>query len=163
MPRGPRIDVEGALYHVIARGVERRPIFRCERDREDFVQRVARLAGAADITVFAYVLLDNHFHLVVRRGQQPLGQFMRRLLTGYSTAFNRRHRRAGHLFQNRYQAVLCDAAGGDWPGGAGAADSPNGRQSVPGHFDSRRGATPANLRAGQFSTLVRKYANVSCS
>ncbi len=56
MPRGPQIDVEGALYHVLARGVERRAVFRSERDREDFVQR---LAGAADITVFAYVLLDN--------------------------------------------------------------------------------------------------------
>ncbi len=56
MPRGPQIDVEGALYHVVARGVERRAIFRSERDREDFVQR---LAGAADTTVFAYVLLDN--------------------------------------------------------------------------------------------------------
>ena len=109
MPRGPRIDVPEALYHVIARGVERRAIFRADRDREDFVGRVARLVGEEDITLFAYVLLDNHFHLVVRRGRRPLGQFMRRLLTGYSAAFNRRHRRAGHLFQNRYQAVLCDA------------------------------------------------------
>ncbi|MBI4518074.1 MAG: transposase [Deltaproteobacteria bacterium] len=109
MPRGPRIDIEGAVYHVIGRGVERRAIFRNDGDRRDFLKRLAELSGAEDITLFAYVLMNNHFHLVVRRGIRLLGGFMRRLLTGYSTAFNLRHRRSGHLFQNRYQAVLCDA------------------------------------------------------
>ena len=54
------------------------------------------------------MLLDNHFHLVLRRHQTPLAQFMRRLLTGHTVTFNRRHRRAGHLFQNRYKSVLCN-------------------------------------------------------
>jgi len=109
MPRGPRLDVAGALYHVIARGVERRAVFRDDRDRGDFLRRVAALSGDEDITVFAFALMDNHFHLVLRRGQRRLGAFMHRLLTGYSGRFNRRHNRGGHLFQNRYQAVLCDA------------------------------------------------------
>src|SRR5450756_354991 len=110
MPRGPRLDVADALYHVIGRGVERRPIFRTEPDRIDFLRRLQRLAGEEDVSVFAYVLMDNHFHLVLRRGRTTLAQFMRRLLTGYSVSFNRRHRRSGHLFQDRYHAVLC---GGD--------------------------------------------------
>jgi putative transposase len=108
MARGPRLDVAGALYHVIARGVERRAIFRDDVDRERFVERLARLVGEEAVGLYAYVLLDNHFHLVVRRGPRPLSQLMRRLLTGHSVVFNRRHRRVGHLFQNRYQAVLCD-------------------------------------------------------
>jgi REP element-mobilizing transposase RayT len=107
MPRRPRVDVEGALYHVIARGVERRAIFRDDRDRSRFVERLSALVGEESVELFAYVLLDNHFHLVLRRHQTALGQFMRRLLTGYTVTFNRRHRRVGHLFQNRYKSVLC--------------------------------------------------------
>ena len=108
MPRGPRIDVEGGLYHVIARGVERRAVFRDDQDRNGFVERLSALVEEESIDLFAYVLLDNHFHLVARRQQSPLAQFMRRLLTGHTVTFNRRHRRAGHLFQNRYKSVLCD-------------------------------------------------------
>jgi len=89
MPRGPRLDIEGGLYHVIARGVERRPIFRDDTDREGFLRRLETVAGEEGLQVFAYVLLDNHVHLVVRRGAVALGQCMRRLLTGHSVAFNR--------------------------------------------------------------------------
>ena len=108
MPRSARIDIEAGLYHVIARGVERRAVFRTDTDRLDFLGRLERLLADGDITLFAYVLMDNHFHLVLRRDATRLGQFMQRLLTGYSVTFNRRHRRVGHLFQNRYTAVLCD-------------------------------------------------------
>jgi putative transposase len=108
MPRGPRVDAEGALYHVICRGVERRPIFRDDTDRSGFLARLERLVVEEGASLFAYVLLDNHVHLVLRREGRPLGQLMRRLLTGHSVSFNRRHRRAGHLFQNRYRAVLCE-------------------------------------------------------
>src|SRR3972149_10674247 len=108
MPRGPRLDVEGALYHVIARGVERRAIFGDDRDRQGFVARMSALVEDESIELLAYLLLDNHFHLVLRRHERPLAQFMRRLLTGHTVTFNRRHRRVGHLFQNRYKSVLCD-------------------------------------------------------
>ena len=108
MPRGPRIDVEGGLYHVIARGIERRAVFRDDQDRKGLIERLSVLVQEESIDLFAYVLLDNHFHLVARRQQSPLAQFMRRLLTGHTVTFNRRHRRAGHLFQNRYKSVLCD-------------------------------------------------------
>lgn len=108
MPRKPRLDVAEALYHVIARGVARHDIFYTDYDRRDFIRRLANLQPLSDITLFAYALMDNHFHLVLRRGASTLGLFMRRLLTGYAVSFNRRHDRVGHLFQNRYKAIVCE-------------------------------------------------------
>jgi putative transposase len=107
MPRGPRVDVPGGLYHVIGRGVERRPIFRTDGDREDFLARLATVVDEEALRLFAFVLMGNHFHLVVRRKASSLGHAMKRVLTGYGVSFNLRHRRAGHLFENRYKAVLC--------------------------------------------------------
>jgi REP element-mobilizing transposase RayT len=92
----------------MARGTERQRIFQDDADRENFVQRVAGLVDAAALTVYAWALLPNHFHLLVRTGRQPLARSMRSLLTGYAGAFNRRYRRKGHLFQSRYKSVVCD-------------------------------------------------------
>ena len=60
--------------------------------------------------MYAWALLPNHFHLLVRTGRHPLARSMRSLLTGYAGAFNRRSRRSGHVLQNRYQSVVCDEA-----------------------------------------------------
>ncbi len=95
MPRGPRLDAPGVLHHVMARGIERRPLFRTDADRDDFVGRLAGLTEAGACTVYAWALLPNHFHLLVRTAQRPLARTMRSLLTGYAGAFNRRHRRRG--------------------------------------------------------------------
>ena len=92
----------------MARGLERRAIFRDDRDRQDLVGRLAALAEAGALTVYAWALLPNHFHLLVRTGRLPLARAMRSLLTGYAGAFNRRHHRAGHLFQNRYKSVVVE-------------------------------------------------------
>ena len=92
---------------MIGRGVERRAIFRTDRDREDFLARLATVVEEEDLRLFAFVLMGNHFHLVVRRDGSPLGHAMNRVLAGYGVAFNLRHRRSGHLFENRYKAVLC--------------------------------------------------------
>lgn len=108
MPRGPRLDAPGVLHHVMARGIERRPLFRTDADRDDFVGRLAGLAEAGACTVYAWALLPNHVHLLVRTAQRPLARTMRSLLTGYAGAFNRRHRRSGHLFQNRYKSIVCE-------------------------------------------------------
>jgi len=62
MPRGPRLDVEGGVYHVMARGVERRAIFRDDTDRQKFLRRLEAADDEKDLAVFAYVLMDNHFH-----------------------------------------------------------------------------------------------------
>lgn len=108
MPRHARLDAPGALHHVMARGIERREIFAADVDRQDFLGRLARLANAGAFEVFAWALLPNHFHLLVRTGSWPLSRSMRSMLSGYATGFNRRHRRAGHLFQNRFKSILCE-------------------------------------------------------
>ena len=108
MPRGPRLDAPGTLHHVMMRGIERRPIFRDDQDRADFATRVAALATAGAWTVYAWALLPNHAHLLVRTGTRPLARSMRSLLTGYAGAFNRRHKRVGHLFQNRYKSIVIE-------------------------------------------------------
>jgi len=108
MPRQPRLDAPGALHHVMVRGLERRAIFRDDADREDFCARLGALVAATGITVYAWALLPNHAHLLVRTGARPLARCMRSLLTGYAGAFNRRHRRAGHLFQNRYKSIVIE-------------------------------------------------------
>ena len=108
MPRQARLDAPGVLHHVIARGIERGVVFRDNADREDFVRRLAQAAGSGAIVVYAWALLSNHFHLLVRSGTAPLSRVMRSLLTGYAGRFNRRHRRSGHLFQNRYKSVVCE-------------------------------------------------------
>ncbi len=108
MPRQPRLDAPGALHHVIGRGIERTNIFRNDRDRDDFLNRLAKQSEDGNLTVFAWCLLSNHFHLLVRTGRQPISKCMKRLLTGYVVNFNLRHRRTGHLFQNRYKSIVCE-------------------------------------------------------
>ncbi len=108
MPRQPRIDLPKQLYHVIARGIERRKIFRDESDYASFLIRLEKGLQKTGNKCLAYSLLGNHFHLLILRGERPLAELMRRLMTGYAVYFNLRHRRAGHLFQNRYKAILCE-------------------------------------------------------
>jgi len=108
MPRGPRLDYPGALHHVMARGIERRAIFLDDRDRDQFLQRLRRVVGETALEIYAWSLLPNHFHLLVRTRASPLSSAMRRLQTGHAVAFNRRHRRCGHLFQNRFKSVLVE-------------------------------------------------------
>jgi putative transposase len=109
MPRGPRVDAPGVLHHVMVRGIERRPIVRKDTDREDFVARLAALVEAGALAVYAWALLPTHAHLLVRTGSRPVARSMRSWLTGYAGAFNRRHQRVGHLFQNRDKSVVVEA------------------------------------------------------
>jgi len=83
----------------MVRGLERRVIFPDASDRADFVARLAAVAEQGALRVYAWALLPNHAHLLVRTGTRPLPHSMRSLLTGYAGAFNRRHHRVGHLFQ----------------------------------------------------------------
>lgn len=107
MPRKARIDAPGALQHIICRGIEKRNIFRTDTDRDDFVQRLGNVLTQTQTPCFAWALIPNHFHLLLRTGNAPIATVMRKLLTGYAVSFNRRHRRHGHLFQNRYKSILC--------------------------------------------------------
>lgn len=108
MPRGPRLDAPGTLHHVIVRGIEKGLIVRDEKDRQAFVTRLGDVAGRTTTKIYAWALLPNHAHLLVRSGAVGLPVFMRRLLTGYAVNFNRRHGRHGHLFENRYKSIVCD-------------------------------------------------------
>jgi putative transposase len=108
MPRQPRLDAPGALHHVMGRGIERTNIFRIDRDRDDFLNRLANQCMDGNLIVYAWCLLSNHFHLLVRTGRQPIFRSMKKLLTGYVVNFNLRHKRTGHLFQNRYKSIICE-------------------------------------------------------
>jgi putative transposase len=108
MPRGPRLDAPGCLHHVIVRGIERRPLFRDDADREDLVARLAVMVERTATGVLAWALLPNHFHLLLRTASAPLSDVMRVLNTGYAVRFNRRQRRTGYLFQNRFKSLLVD-------------------------------------------------------
>jgi putative transposase len=108
MPRQPRLDTPGALHHVMGRGIDGIKIFRNKNDREDFLSRLENLCEKEALSIYAWTLMDNHFHLLVRTGKYPLSGSMRKLLTGYVVNYNRRYKRYGHLFQNRYKSILCE-------------------------------------------------------
>jgi REP element-mobilizing transposase RayT len=107
MPRKSRIDAPGALHHIILRGIERRLIFRDDYDRDQFLQRLENTLTETETPCYAWALMPNHVHLLLKTGLIPIATIMRRLLTGYAVSFNRRHHRSGHLFQNRYKSILC--------------------------------------------------------
>jgi REP element-mobilizing transposase RayT len=92
---------------VIARGIARRKIFYDDLDRNKFLERFGSILKDSDTACFAWALVPNHLHLLLKTGLVPLSTVMGRLLTGYAITFNRRHRRSGHLFQNRYKSILC--------------------------------------------------------
>ena len=108
MPRQARLDAPGTLHHVMVRGIERRRIFTDDHDRNAFVSRMGDLASEGKTGIYAWALLPNHVHILLRSGVQGLPRYMRRLLTGYAVTYNRRHQRYGHLFQNRYKSILCE-------------------------------------------------------
>ena len=107
MSRKSRIDAPGALQHITVRGIERRKIFLDDTDRNNFIDRVGGIVTDTNTTCYAWALIPNHFHLLLRIGNVPVATVMRRLLTGHAGYFNKRHRRSGHLFQNRYKSILC--------------------------------------------------------
>ena len=107
MPRQARIDAPGALHHIIVRGIERRKIFNDDKDRYDFLSRLGDVLEKTRTACYAWALIPNHFHLLLRTGAYPVATVMRRLLTGHAISYNRRHKRHGHLFQNRYKSILC--------------------------------------------------------
>ena len=107
MPRYRRLEVAGGIYHVIARGIERRVIFIDNHDRKEFIRRLKEGLETTGSKCYGWVLMPNHFHLLIRTGKQPLTDLMRKLLTGYAMYFNAQHKRRGYLYQNRYKSILC--------------------------------------------------------
>src|SRR3989344_127041 len=108
MPRPPRLEFEGAFYHVFSRGNRRERIFHDAGDYARFEQLLIDALRWSGACVYAWCLMPNHFHLLVKTPEGNLSEFMRRLLTRYAKFFNWKHGLVGHVFQGRYGARLCD-------------------------------------------------------
>jgi len=108
MARPLRIDLAQGWYHVTARGIERRAIYRDDRDREHFLELIEEAVGRFGIVIHAFVLMDNHYHLVVETPSANLSQAMQWVNVSYSVWFNRRRGRVGPVFQGRFKAVVAE-------------------------------------------------------
>jgi REP element-mobilizing transposase RayT len=107
MPRKSRIDTAGAIHHIMVRGIEKGKVFKGDADKDHFLERLGEILQDTKTICYAWALIPNHFHLLLRTGTMPISTVMRRLLTGYALWFNRTHHRHGHLFQNRFKSILC--------------------------------------------------------
>lgn len=110
MPRSPRIEYEGAVYHVMCRGDHREPIFKDEKDRYLFLETLGQVCERAGWVIHSYVLMNNHYHFLLETPEGGLVDGMRWFQTTYTARFNARHRLCGHLFQGRYKAIVVDSA-----------------------------------------------------
>jgi len=108
MARPPRIELPGVLYHVIARGNQRRHVFRGQADYEVYLARLHRYQDRYQFVLYAYVLMPNHVHLLLEPTKAPLSKIMQGIQQSYAGYFNRTHHTMGHVFQGRYKALLCD-------------------------------------------------------
>jgi len=108
MPRRARLDIPGALHHIMIRAIEGRDLFADDHDRQQFVNKLGEYVLAAGASLYAWALMKNHVHLLLRSGPSGMPAVLRKLLTWYALYFNKRHRRTGHLFQNRYKSILCE-------------------------------------------------------
>ncbi len=109
MARKRRVELEGGLYHLIARGNDRQDIFHSREDHLKFLSLLATQKEKAPFYIYSYCLMTDHFHLLVERREEPVGKMMLRLLTGYASYYNRRYRHVGHVFQGRHKAILCQS------------------------------------------------------
>ena len=108
MPRLARLDAPGVLHHIMIRGIERRKIYKDNKDRKNFIERLSKLLPETKMACYAWALMPNHAHFLFRSVGAGLSNLMMRLLTGYAVSFNRRHKRHGQLFHD----TLCRAGNG---------------------------------------------------
>lgn len=111
MARPIRIEYEGAVYHVTARGNDQGEIFRDDADRKQFLSTVEKAVETHGLQVHGYCLMPNHYHLLIQTPRGNLSQSIGWVQTTYTIRFNRRHGRNGHLFQGRFKAHLVEAQG----------------------------------------------------
>jgi len=114
MARALRIDIPDGVYHVMSRGLDRRAIVRDDQDRQTWTELLGRTAERRHWSVFAWALLDNHFHVFLRTPHADLSAGMHDLNAGYVTRFNWRHRRSGPLLQGRFRGVLVEEGHHYW-------------------------------------------------
>jgi len=108
MARPMRIEYEGAFYHVTSRGNERKEVFRGPEDYERFKHYVREAKDKYDFLLHGYVLMTNHYHLILETNKANLHQVMHYLNGSYTTYFNLKNGRSGHLFQGRYKGIVID-------------------------------------------------------
>lgn len=108
MVRSLRLQYPDAVYHVTCRGNERQNIFRDDADRNRFLLLLNQSVNIYSIKLHSYMMMNNHFHLLVETPVGNLAEFMRRFNVSYIGYYNRRHKRVGHLYQGRYKAILVD-------------------------------------------------------
>ncbi|MEW6089261.1 MAG: transposase [bacterium] len=108
MPRQARLDATGGLHHIMIRGINKSDIFIDDEDRVKFLERMGQNVIEGKCSIYAWVLMKNHVHILFKTGEEGISAVMRKLLTWYAQYFNRRHKRTGHLFENRYKSILCE-------------------------------------------------------
>ena len=108
MARKPRVEYDGAFYHVIVRGNQQQRTFQDDQDRIAYLERLEHYRQRYGFRLFAFCLMSNHVHLLLETKTVPLSKIMQGIQFSYTQSYNRRHRKVGHLFQGRYQAILCD-------------------------------------------------------
>ena len=108
MARKPRIEVADALYHVLCRGNQKQNVFRSKSDFVRYLDIVAHYKRRYPFSLYAYVLMKNHVHLLIEMKETPLSKIMQGINQRYTMYFNKKYQMVGHLFQGRYKAILCD-------------------------------------------------------
>lgn len=108
MARKPRIYYPGAMYHAIARGNNKEDIFCDSRDKNKYLELLAKYKEKYGFELFAYVLMNNHIHLLVRVQEHSLSKIMQGIQLTYTQYFNYRYSRVGHVFEQRYKAFICE-------------------------------------------------------
>jgi putative transposase len=106
MARPLRIEYAGAVYHITSRGNERKPVFKGDQDRINFLNTLQHVNKRCNWICHAYCLMDNHYHLLIETPEGNLSAGMRQLNGVYTQLFNKLHGRAGHLFQGRYKSIV---------------------------------------------------------
>jgi REP element-mobilizing transposase RayT len=108
MARPLRIEYSGAFYHITARGNESKPVYKNKQDRERFLSYLESATDRYGAVVHVYCLMDNHYHLFLETPRGNISQIMHHVNGAYTTYFNTKRERSGHLFQGRYKAILVD-------------------------------------------------------
>jgi len=108
MARKPRVHYDGALYHVIARGNNRANVFETDEEKEKYLEILADYKGRYDFQLYAYVIMNNHVHLLLQVGKNPLSKIMQGIQQRYTQYYNWHCKHSGHVFEQRYKAFLCE-------------------------------------------------------
>ena len=104
MPRYPRKYSKTGIYHIMLRGNERKDIFVDKQDKKKFIMTVIQKKANEAFKLYAYCIMDNHLHLVIKEQNEPISQIVKKITTSYAYYFNNKYKRVGHLFQDRYKS-----------------------------------------------------------